>query len=572
MISGLTNTFLNKNRLYILLLSGFTLILLFKGILPVDSTSKSNQFRSIEATTDILPISNPTFRFSTWNINLGDTGGYDMTTGDIDNDGKPELLVADLNSEELIILSSDNGSIQEENRYHYGSGNLINFKVGDWDASGFKEIIGNDFIIEFDGENFTHFPLSTTGLPVLNDANNDGIEDVLYWGGIWGNENYSLYQQGELIATYPSIVPFPPDGRIERKFCGVGDYNGDGWNEIAMYNFTIYPMIHEFYGISFCSFINGKLKEEYKYCPQNQPHVDPHTFSSLDINDDGIDDIMLTSETHRNILFGSGTSFSEYSFSTGYSGFTDTIFSHYSLIQRTPSGNPELLLAEGEQSRWLKQYQVLNTELLLIGEMNTGPTVYNSNIILAISSGDYDGDAYPEVAAILRNGTLLIRDSACLDISSPIITSPPDIAISFGDQGNIFWQPNDAYPSHYEIYQNSTLLRNSSWNNEDNIVVSLDNLSIGTHIFEVIVYDLAGHSISDSVQVEVIPFVPPVTTSSTEVTSVTSSLIFSSTSTTATSSKHSPSLAIDAPFPSWPILFTSIFSVFLWRIIKKPSA
>ncbi|MHA1882760.1 MAG: ABC transporter substrate-binding protein [Candidatus Thorarchaeota archaeon] len=86
-----------------------------------------------------------------------------------------------------------------------------------------------------------------------------------------------------------------------------------------------------------------------------------------------------------------------------------------------------------------------------------------------------------------------------------ITTFPQDITYTLGATGNsITWVVTCSSSSHYEVYQNDTLLTTNDWDGSD-IIVNVDGLDVGSYKYELIVFDELGNSESDTVYVTVEP-------------------------------------------------------------------
>ncbi|MFW9964355.1 MAG: hypothetical protein ACFFCX_12365 [Candidatus Sifarchaeia archaeon] len=104
------------------------------------------------------------------------------------------------------------------------------------------------------------------------------------------------------------------------------------------------------------------------------------------------------------------------------------------------------------------------------------------------------------------------------DSTPPTIDSPSDMTISEGDvTKNITWSPSDANPSSYEVFDDSVSWQSGSWDGST-ITVQLSSLGLGTHNVTLVVWDAAGNSASDQVDVTVVDGTPPSIDSPTNVT------------------------------------------------------
>ncbi len=92
------------------------------------------------------------------------------------------------------------------------------------------------------------------------------------------------------------------------------------------------------------------------------------------------------------------------------------------------------------------------------------------------------------------------------DRTPPVLTHPDDIEFIVGSIGeSIEWTANDANPMSYEVYLNGTLNATGAWTVDgEHFVHSLDGYEVGTYNLTIVVTDIAGYEISDTVIVTVL--------------------------------------------------------------------
>jgi hypothetical protein len=151
-------------------------------------------------------------------------------------------------------------------------------------------------------------------------------------------------------------------------------------------------------------------------------------------------------------------------------------------------------------------------------------TIYRNEII--IRAGTWTGapiiESIDGLAIGVYNFTILVNDTSGNWISDevtvsvifppePTIDHPLDQIIAEGSTTNkIDWNPEDVDPSKYEIFQDSVLVKSGLWNSSsETISIFIDGLSVGVYVYEIIVYDVANHTVTDSVMVTVYDGVKP---------------------------------------------------------------
>ncbi|MFX1484971.1 MAG: right-handed parallel beta-helix repeat-containing protein, partial [Promethearchaeota archaeon] len=99
--------------------------------------------------------------------------------------------------------------------------------------------------------------------------------------------------------------------------------------------------------------------------------------------------------------------------------------------------------------------------------------------------------------------------SLLTDSTTPTVDSPSNEVFEAGTSGNeIVWHASDDYPGSFVVYQNESVIVNRTWC-FDPIEVELDPLDVGTHNLTIVVYDGAGHFVTDMVLVDAVDTISP---------------------------------------------------------------
>ncbi len=141
--------------------------------------------------------------------------GLDVLFADVNNDGKPDLLVANDSTPNYLYINKGNGTFKDES---YENGFALNgdgreaanmgLAVGDYENNGHLSVVSTTFSDDF---------------PILFQNNGKGaFTDVSYQAGI-----------------AESSIPFVKFGD------GFLDYDNDGWKDLLIANGHVYPQVDQ---------------------------------------------------------------------------------------------------------------------------------------------------------------------------------------------------------------------------------------------------------------------------------------------------------------------------------------
>ncbi len=106
-----------------------------------------------------------------------------------------------------------------------------------------------------------------------------------------------------------------------------------------------------------------------------------------------------------------------------------------------------------------------------------------------------------DIGGLAAEGTTTVR--VVNDTIPPTILDHPDISVRENETGvEIGWNATDEYPARYWILRNGTELDSGRWNGSI-IRVGIDGLTRGIYNFTLVVTDVGGHEVSDTVLVTV---------------------------------------------------------------------
>ncbi|TFG96088.1 MAG: VCBS repeat-containing protein, partial [Calditrichales bacterium] len=135
------------------------------------------------------------------------------------------------------------------------------------------------------------------------DFTNDGFIDIicasnsLYNGSAYNHFNYYI-NNGDGTFREPLEIPAGLNNSVMLQ----GDFNSDGWKDFVTVSNT--PYIPKFYINIYMNQGNGTLIYKQAYSNFSTPYI-----AVMDINDDGLDDILQMDNSNINVLFckGDGT-------------------------------------------------------------------------------------------------------------------------------------------------------------------------------------------------------------------------------------------------------------------------
>ena len=93
-----------------------------------------------------------------------------------------------------------------------------------------------------------------------------------------------------------------------------------------------------------------------------------------------------------------------------------------------------------------------------------------------------------------------------IDLEPPLVDPVQDIEYAYGATGNsIQWNVTDLYPDDYVILKDFEKLDSDTWTNDVPIILNIDGLEVGTHYYQLLLFDEEKRLTLDTVIVTVTP-------------------------------------------------------------------
>ncbi len=109
------------------------------------------------------------------------------------------------------------------------------------------------------------------------------------------------------------------------------------------------------------------------------------------------------------------------------------------------------------------------------------------------------------------------------DTTAPVLTTPAGVIYEQGETGNnITWTATDYNPETYIVYRDGIEIASGTWTSNNPITVNVDGLLPGSYDYTIVVADMYGNSVSNTIIVTVTETTTSTGTTTTEDTTTTS--------------------------------------------------
>lgn len=329
------------------------------------------------------------------------TGSFSLVSGDFNRDGRPDIAVANVISNNVsVLLGNGNGTYQTAVNYAVGSG-PCSLAVADFNHDGDLDLVtanrdsANVSVLLGNGggtfQAAVNCPTKASGSPfsvAVSDLNCDGKPDLTVAN--WGSGNISVLL-GQGNGSFQTAVKISTNSLPGYPYSlTVDDFNGDATPDLAVASNDNSHNVGIFVGNGDGTF-------------QAPVHYDVGgTLSSLaagDFNGDGKLDLVVThpvvSGTKYSVMLGNNDGSFQAAAHYSYAGSWDPESVVVADLDR--DGKPDLVLAN----------EATNNVLLLQGRgdgtFQTAGTLPTGSAPCSLSVGDLDGNGEPDIAVANAN-------------------------------------------------------------------------------------------------------------------------------------------------------------------------
>ena len=341
---------------------------------------------------------------------------FSVAVGDFDGDGKQDLALADLTSNDVsILLGNGDGTFSAPTNFAAGTA-PESAAVGDFNGDGKQDLavanaFSNDVSIllgngdgTFSGP--TNFAAGVSPISVaVGDFNSDGKRDLAVANQ---NTNDVSILLGNGDGTFSAATNFAAGS--SPFSVAVGDFNSDGKRDLAVANLSSDNV----------SILLGNGDGTFSAATNFAAGAQPGSVAVGDFNSDGKQDLAVSNQSSNNVSILLGNGDGTFTGPTNFAAGTGP----YSAAVGDFNGDAKQDLAVSNQSS--------NNVSILLGNGDgtfSAPTNFAVGVSpTSVAVGDFNGDAKQDLA-VANNGSdnvsILLRDCAQTPTPTPSPTPTP---------------------------------------------------------------------------------------------------------------------------------------------------
>jgi hypothetical protein len=423
-----------------------------------------------------------------------------IAVADVNGDGKPDLVVANLSSNNVgVLLGNGDGTFQTALTYGSGGVSAHGVAVADVNGDGKPDIlVANDcggsnclngavgvLLGNGDGTFQTAVPYASGGFQAYSvavaDVNGDSKPDLVV-GNCSGNDTCDSKSSGVVgvllgngDGTFQPAVSYNL-GVGSAVSVAVGDVNGDGKPDVVVANYSSDGGVSVLLGTG-----DGTFQPPVSY---NSGGASPYSVAIADVNGDGYPDLLVANygSDDVGVLLGNGDGTFQTAVSYGSGGSPD-----YSVAVADVNGDgkPDLVAANNN-----------GTVGVLLGNgdgtFQTAMT-YGSggSVALSVAVADLNGDSKPDLAVANCStsgcdgaGVVGVLINTSLTPTTTTLTSSPNPS-NFGQAvtftAAVTARVGGPPTGTVSFYDGTTNIGNSNLNSTGVATLTTSTLSVGTH-------------------------------------------------------------------------------------------
>jgi hypothetical protein len=412
--------------------------------------------------------------------------------GDVNNDGFDDFVIG--------AYANSEGGVGAGQTYL-----ILGKPTADWRIDKYLSEANASYIGENSGD---HSGFAVAG---AGDVNNDGFDDFAIGalhnaeGGVGAGQTYLILGKPTVDLSMDkrlseASASFIGEGIAHYSGCavaGAGDTNNDGFDDIIIGAWGYLGQVGQTYLVMGQPTANWEMDISLSEASASfigalagGEASGKVVTGAGDVNNDGFDDILIGAPylTLFNVDIGRT----------------------YLILGRFLDYLPPTLAVDSPLS---SLYTSNTITISFVGDATkywyyiSGVDIANQTWISAVQRSFMDGTYILHAYGNDSTGNMAYCSvTFTIDTTNPTIDDPSDLTYEEGTTGhNLTWTPSDANPSSFLVSRDGILVIGGPWSGEQ-LIISIDGLSVGTYLLNCTIYDKGGNFVSETVIVPVTSF------------------------------------------------------------------